>query len=149
MRIVVKQRAINDMMTGPVQAWFVRDVGRPLVAQAKAQAPRGASGQLAADITMEVVNPGSKNFRIRVGNTSAMRVPRIDAGAPQSRALFVHEGTGLFGNGLGINDYIRPRRARMLSWVGRDGRRVFAMKVAGMKPNPYLVRALRAVMRSL
>ena len=60
-------------------------------------------------------------------------------------AVFVHGGTGIYGPN---RRPIRPRSARMLSWVNRKtGRRIYAFQVAGMKPNYFLRGALRAAGR--
>lgn len=50
-------------------------------------------------------------------------------------APYVHEGTGIYGP---LRREIRPVTASVLSWVGRDGRRVFARFVRGMRPRPFL-----------
>lgn len=147
-RVVVKRQAINRMLTTDVQDWFEDSLGPRLVSASKAEAPRD-SGALERDITQEIVRRGTKNFRLRVGNTTAMFVSRIGGRAPKSRALMIHEGTGVYGNGKGINAPIRPVRAKVLSWVAKDGRRVFAREVKGQRANPYLLRALRSVLRSL
>lgn len=56
-------------------------------------------------------------------------------------SLFVHNGTGLFGP---KKDFIRPKTKSMLSWIGADGKRIFAKKVKGMKGRPFLADAMEA-----
>lgn len=65
------------------------------------------------------------------------RPPRLTArvSAPVNYAVFVHEGHGL----------ILPRRARILSWVQRGGRRVFARRVRPVAGRPFLTDAVREV----
>ena len=57
-------------------------------------------------------------------------------------ALYVHEGTGVYGP---RHRPIRPVTKRYLRFKPRGSREfVFARQVRGMKPNKYLVRALPA-----
>lgn len=76
-------------------------------------------------------------------------------------APYVEFGTGLYGPRKRV---IRPKRAKVLSWVTRGrgayvttrtgrtryasappGQRVFARSVRGMRPQPYLIPALKRV----
>lgn len=74
-------------------------------------------------------------------------VPIKRAGMPGARigskvkyALWVHEGTGLYGP---KHARIRPKRARYLRFKPRGARRfIFRKSVKGMRPNPYLRDAL-------
>lgn len=56
-------------------------------------------------------------------------------------AWWVHEGTGIYGP---RRTPITPRRARVLAWRGRGGWR-YARSVRGMRPRPFLRRAVRLV----
>ena len=68
--------------------------------------------------------------------------PAVLIGTNVKYALYVHEGTGIYGP-KGIP--IRPRRAKFLRFrPGRRGRWVYARQVKGMRPNPFLVNALPA-----
>lgn len=55
--------------------------------------------------------------------------------------MFVHEGTGIYGP---RGAPIRPVSAKVLSWKTKSGKRVYAMQVKGMRPNPFLKDALGA-----
>lgn len=55
--------------------------------------------------------------------------------------IFVHDGTGVYGP-KGV--LIRPVVKRVLSWKTKTGKRVFALEVKGMRPNPFLKDALIA-----
>lgn len=56
-------------------------------------------------------------------------------------ALFVHEGTGIYGP---RGTPIKPKRSEYLVFRGRDGSLVFARQVKGMPGRPWLVNALKA-----
>jgi len=60
--------------------------------------------------------------------------------SPTEYALFVHEGTGIYGP---VGQRIVPKRARFLvfEWKGRTW---FLKSVAGQRPNPYVDRAMTA-----
>ena len=88
---------------------------------------------------------------VRTGTRTAARVaPTVPYGP------YVEYGTGLYGPRKQV---IRPRKAKVLSWISRGrgvyaggryraaapGRRVFARFVRGMKPRPYLHPALDEV----
>ncbi len=57
-------------------------------------------------------------------------------------ALFVHEGTGIYGpKGVPIT----PKRAKFLRWRKKQGGGyVYAKIVKGMRPNPFLKNAISA-----
>lgn len=56
-------------------------------------------------------------------------------------AVWVHEGTGLYGP---RHAYIRPKRGKYLVFRPKGSSRVvFARRVAGMKPRPFLTEALK------
>lgn len=78
-------------------------------------------------------------------------VPIRKRGAPGSRigtnvkyAVFVHDGTGIYGpRGMRI----KPKTKRYLKFIPKGGNRfVYAKSVKGMRPNPFLVDALPAAL---
>lgn len=64
---------------------------------------------------------------------------RVTVGSQIEYAPYVHEGTGIYGP---LRRPIVPVTASVLSWVGRDGRRVFARSVRGMRPRRFLADAV-------
>jgi len=60
----------------------------------------------------------------------------VESNAPH--AAYVEFGTGIYGP---KQARIYPKRARFLSWVGKDGKRVFVRSIAGMPARPYLAPA--------
>lgn len=83
-------------------------------------------------------NELAQSIRTRVLRHGNSYMGEVEATAPH--ALFVHDGTGLWGP---RHDYIRPRRAKMLHWVDYGGAHVYASKVRGVPPRPFLVWALQ------
>jgi hypothetical protein len=85
----------------------------------------------------------------RTGNLSE-RINRrwFDAGgelaisviAQTPYAMWVHEGTGIYGP---LKRPIVPVHAKALSWIGADGVRVFAKSVKGMRGRPFLAKNLK------
>ena len=68
--------------------------------------------------------------------------PGVRVGTDVKYARFVHDGTGLFGP---RHHYIVPRNGKYLVFTPRGELvAVFAKKVIGMKPNPFLKDALKA-----
>lgn len=53
---------------------------------------------------------------------------------------YLHQGTGIYGP---RHQRIRPVRARVLAFPGEGGEMVFRASVAGVRPRPFLRRALR------
>jgi phage gpG-like protein len=67
-------------------------------------------------------------------------VARIGSNLPY--AIYVHEGTGIYGPRGAM---IRPRRAPFMVWTPRGSKRaVFAKQTKGMKGRPFLLNALKA-----
>ena len=58
---------------------------------------------------------------------------------------FVIRGTGLHGPN---NDWIRPKTAKVLSWM-QNGTRIFATRSAGMEPQPFVRESIEAGMRKV
>jgi len=98
-------------------------------------------GQLRASLTMEVIS--------RDGD------PVVRVGTNVKHAIWVHEGTGIYGP---RKTPITPKRARLLRWPVKNqsgsGRRRFrggatqqyayAKSVKGVRPRPFLRDALPA-----
>ena len=63
-----------------------------------------------------------------------------EIGSNLGYSLFQHEGTGQSTGG-----YIYPRRAKMLRFTYGSGAFVFARRVRGVTPHPYLTDALQAL----
>lgn len=120
----------------------VRDLmrrGNAVLRQARMNAPVD-QGNLRGSLTAELVY---------IGGDPAVRV-----GSNLSYAVYVHEGTGIYGKGAPI----RPKSGKFLRWPaknqsGRGARRyrggktiqyVFAREVKGMKGRPFLRDALPA-----
>ena len=106
-------------------AELVRDTTQRVANYAKALAPVD-TGRLRGSIRTRVETRG-----LRVTGTVA---------ATARHAVWVHEGTGLYGP---RHRYITPKHGRYLVFPGRSGRTVFARRVAGMRPRRFLVAALR------
>jgi len=119
------RRAIGDP-GGPVGDALMR-LAREVATSARRRAPR-ATGQLAGSIRAELGGRG--------GSLQA----RVVADAPH--AVYVHEGTGVYGK---RGRMIRPRAARVMAWRDSGGGWVFAKKVRGVPPRPFLKQAAEAV----
>ena len=86
------------------------------------------TGRLRASVATVVVNRNG--------------APAVLIGTSVRYAIFVHEGTGIYGP-RGVP--IRPRRAKFLRFRPRGSSRwVYAKSVKGMRPNPFLRNALAA-----
>lgn len=85
------------------------------------------TGRLRASITHAIVM------------TTGKPVGRV--GTNVNYALYVHEGTGIYGP---RGAYIIPKRSRFLVFTAKDGKTVFTKRVSGMKKNQFLKNALKA-----
>lgn len=56
-------------------------------------------------------------------------------------ALYVHEGTGIYGP---RGAYIVPKKSRFLVFTAKDGKTIFTKRVSGMRKNQFLKNALKA-----
>jgi len=127
---------------------------------------RSPGGPVAQDIWrrgQRVLNQARQNCPVDQGALRASLhaeagqidgAPSVKIGSNLEYAIYVHEGTGLYGRG----GYITPRSGRFLVWPaknnsGRGNRRysggatsnyVFARRVRGMKGRPFLRDALQA-----
>lgn len=90
------------------------------------------------------VQTGNLRRTIRVGSITSKSASVVAGGTNGvGYAYYVETGTGIYGSG----EYIRPKRAKLLSWKTRGGGRVFARKVRGRKATPYLVPGVRAALK--
>lgn len=88
------------------------------------------------------IHTGRLRSSIAVQLLSRNGAPVVRIGSRVHYALYVHEGTGIHGP---RHRYIRPRTRRYLRFKPYNSPDfVFARKVAGMRPNKYLLRALPA-----
>lgn len=68
--------------------------------------------------------------------------PAVRIGTNVKYAMWVHDGTGLFGP---KHAYIYPKTKRYLRFKPKGAQGyVYAKRVKGMKPNPFLLDALEA-----
>lgn len=68
-------------------------------------------------------------------------MPAVRVGTNVYYAIYVHEGTGVYGP---KGRMITPIHGKFLSWKVKNGKRIFAVAVKGMQPNPFLRDALPA-----
>lgn len=129
-RLVIDRSQMGAVLTGPQSkpVVLVQRAQRQVLNQAKINAPVD-TGQLRASHKAEPVVVSGDTVRTSISATGS---------AKQEYALMVHEGTG--------PHIIRPRRKKVLSWKGPQGR-VFAQQVhhPGTKPRPWLRKALEQV----
>lgn len=134
------QQALHALLTGP-QRGVAQDLlrrGLRVESQAKRNVSglggtgpkRVDSGRLRASITTVLVSRSGK--------------PAVIVGTNVKYAIFVHDGTGLYGP---RKHRIYPVRAAVLRFRPRGGKVVYARWTRGMKPNPFLSKALPAAKR--
>lgn len=138
-RIKVNQAELHAFLASPAGPVFahIDDLAMRTAQLAATKAPRD-EGHLAASI----------EHQTRVEGTTVIGW----AGSGLDYALYVHEGTGIYGP---RQQRIYPVTARVLAFepsfglqkTRPKGKRgfVFAYSVAGMKGTPYLVDALREI----
>lgn len=129
----INQRELNAILSSP-SGGVAKDLfrrGKKVEGAAKKNLQRPPrrvdTGLLRSSINTQLVNLGGK-MAVRIGTNVFY-------------AIYVHEGTGIYGP---KGAYITPKTATYLSWKVKGGKRVFALKVKGMKPNPFLKDALKA-----
>lgn len=128
--------AVRKLLTSP-QGGVVKDLlRRGLLVETQAKRNLGGiggpkridTGRLRASIATIVVTRGGD--------------PTVLVGTNVKYALFVHDGTGLYGP---RHAPIRPRRGKYLRFKPRGSRKwVYAKQVKGMRPNRFLANALPA-----
>lgn len=137
-----------------------------LDAGAVTQMMRGPGGQVMIDLerrAQRVLNLARQKCPVDNGTLRASLhkepvtiggEPAYRIGSPLEYAIYVHEGTGIYGKGAPI----RPRNGRFLRWPavnnsGSGNRRykagatqsyIFARQVKGMPGRPFLREALEA-----
>lgn len=134
----VNQTAIRALLTSPargtVQDLFKR--GLRVESQAKRNISgvggtgpkRVDTGRLRASIATVLVNRGG--------------LPAVLVGTNVEYARYVHDGTGIYGP---RRRPIRPVTHRFLRFKPKGSNRyVYAKQVRGMRPNPFLAKALSA-----
>lgn len=136
---VVNQAELQRLLRGPDGGVAKDMLRRALRVEGAAkknlneQPRRIDTGRLRASITHE----------LRLGRTWIARV-----GTNVTYALYVHEGTGLYGP---RHTYIRPVNRKVLRWVNKDGGKsgkggyTYSMKSSGFPGNPFLRNALKAI----
>ena len=87
------------------------------------------------------IDTGHLRSSINTQLLSSSGKPVVWVGTNVFYAIFVHDGTGVYGP---RGTPIRPKRAKMLSWQQKSGKRIFARQVKGMQPNPFLKDAVSA-----
>ncbi len=143
--VQIDAAALRELLAGPTgPVWNdIRRRGNRVLMQAKANTPKD-TGVLKNSLIMEMV---------------------IDRGVPVARvgsnlkyAIYVHEGTGLYGP---RKRYIRPVQAKVLRWpginnaykqtggnrrykAGRTANYTYSMKSKGFPGRPFLRDALSA-----
>jgi len=102
---------------------YILKLAQQTATRAGIEAPKGKTKSL------------SRNLRVAKFRTGQMVVARTPY------AFFVHQGTK--------PHLILPRRKKVLRWETTSGEIVFSARARhpGTKPNPFLVRALRATVR--
>ena len=129
-RLVIDQSQMRAVLTGPESAAFrlVDRAVRQTLAQAKINTPVD-TGQL---------RNSHKAQPVRIQGSKITATIEASGSAQQEYALAVHEGSR--------PHVIRPRRKKVLSWKGPEGR-VFASEVhhPGAKARPWLLSSTRQV----
>lgn len=132
-RHIHNKQALTALLTSPNGA-VAKDLfrrGKKVEAKAKLNLQRPPkrvnTGLLRSSISTQLLTLGGK--------------PVVRVGTNVYYAIYVHDGTGIYGP---KGRYIRPVNAKFLSWTTKGGKRVFALKVRGMRPNPFLKDAVMA-----
>lgn len=117
-----------------------------------------AAGELIGETTEEIRQLAISYAPMDTGQLRSSIVSYVDSSgltgivtATAPYALFVELGTGVRGEFPTGMITIRPKNAKMLSWIDGNGRRVFAKVVhsPGMKAKPYLRPALEQAIGGL
>ena len=128
-RVTISQTGLQRLVSDPRTPTYrqMTRIGRAVQSTAQQLAPVD-TGRLrqSGDTQMR---PGRGSLVARVGFSA-------------KHALWVHEGTGIYGP---RRTPITPRRARMLAWRDRRGGWRYARSVRGMRPRRFLTRATRLV----
>jgi hypothetical protein len=100
-------------------------------------------------VSMAPVADGALRASLRTKFEASSRTVKGWVYSDLEYALYVHEGTGIYGP---KGAPIKPKRGRYLVFEARNarttapgrGNRVFAREVRGQRPNRFLLRALQA-----
>lgn len=128
--IVVDQAALDRLLKSPngPAARRMLQLGRKVEGLAKREV-NVDTGQLRSSISTQLMFFGNR-ITVRVGSNVFY-------------AWYIHDGTGIYGP---RHQPIKPVRAKLLVFRPRGGGKVvFARQVRGVKSNPFLLKALRAV----
>lgn len=87
------------------------------------------------------VDTGALRSNINTQLLSVGGKPAVRVGTNLYYAIFVHDGTGIYGP---KGTPIVPKTKKVLAWKGKSGNKIFAYSVVGMKPNPFLKNAVMA-----
>lgn len=113
---------------------------------AESESPRGRGGLIARAISSQhatMQTSGAIQAAVGVKSVSVLAGGRSGPlrDKQSDYPFFVHEGTGVFGK---FHRRITPVRARAMRFIGRSGL-VYALSVAGQRPNPYIGRAYEEI----
>jgi phage gpG-like protein len=123
--------ALFAMLRGPsgAVAQDIRRRGNRVLAAARRNAP---------------VDTGSLRGSLNLRMTTEDGSPAAVIGTNIRHAMWVHEGTGIYGP---RGTMIRPTHARFLAWRSRStGQWIFARQVRGMRGRPFLADAINAAL---
>ena len=126
--------AVRKQMTSPGGAIYKDLLKRGLLVETAAKKNLGAgpkrvnTGRLRASITHQFITVNG--------------MPAMIVGTNVVYAIYVHDGTGIYGP---KGQRIHPKNKRAMRWKGKGVTGyIFAKSTAGMRPNPFLKNALHA-----
>ena len=131
--------AVQQLLTGTNGAVYRDMLRRGLLVETKAKT------NLQSDPSR--VDTGRLRGSIRARMITLDGVPTARVGTNVEYALFVHDGTGIYGP---RGQYIVPVNKSVLRWktkgMGKSSANgyTYAKKSSGMRPNPFLKNALSA-----
>jgi bacteriophage HK97-gp10 putative tail-component len=130
--------AVQQLLTGTNGAVYRDMLRRGLKVETRAKAELQSNPSR--------VDTGRLRGSIRARMIQLDGVPVCRVGTNVEYALFVHDGTGLYGPN---HRYIVPVNKSVLRWKtkgsgGKNGY-TFAKRSSGMRPNPFLKNALPAM----
>jgi phage gpG-like protein len=130
--------AIEHILTGPsgpvaknmlIRGYRVQAQARKNLGGGPSGPKRIDTGKLRASISVQLKKKSSRTLTVLIGTNVEY-------------AIWVHDGTGLYGP---MHRLITPKTKRYLRFRPHGSQKyVFAKSVKGMKPNPFLLDALHA-----
>lgn len=130
-------RALLSGNEGPVaktllaRGYRVESRAKQNLSGGKSGPKRINTGRLRASITTQLVRRGG--------------YPAVRIGTNVKYAMWVHDGTGLYGP---RHSYIYPKTKRYLRWKPKGAQKyVYAKRTKGMRGNSFLVSALESINR--